>query len=315
MTTLTLKQIEDLDFWRQISPTTQISDSPFQDTTEAFELDNAGKEKIRTQIIHEGYFHTPPVLDRGKLEKLRQIVLELDQRGIMPMFLSLYDEFWQTLHQLRKTFTPILLDNYKLTSNFWIWHIPASDAERGWKPHRDGGMHFSSIRNDGTPTLATAWIPLTDVTTENSCMYVLPRNYDLIFQDFARRRAGQPGIENARQSPIPLQSVRALPVNAGEIIGWDTNILHWGSGSSRWAVQPRISIGVYYEASDATDISNNPDNDSKKRFIDFASPLTFEDRLRIIANMIQTYAFKFKEEEETEKHFSALMTTFSEKWK
>ena len=119
-------------------------------------------------------------------------------------------------------------------------------------------------------------------------MYALPRKHDVIFQDFVNRKFGQPGIPNARETPIPLIKLRALPVEAGAMIGWDTNVFHWGSASSKWATEPRISIGVYYQADDAINIPRTYD-DNQRCFVECLpeTELSFENRLTILANILQ----------------------------
>jgi len=316
MSNLNLSDIENIEFWRSLNPGLNISDTPFQNNTAPCTLDPDMQSRLRQQMIDEGYFQTPEVLNKNDISVLRDVVVKLNSGNIMPLFAALYDEFWILLHSLRDTFTPFLQNDYRLVPDFWIWHIDADDQSSGWKPHRDGSMEFDSIRDDGTPTLCTAWIALSDIETSNSCMYVLPRKYDVIFQDFARKRAGVPGIENAKDVPIPLTRIRALPINAGAIIGWDTNLFHWGSGSSKWAIDPRISIGVYYQAADAKE-TGKPFNSEKKCFVDYSKPdfeLTFENRLVIIANIINNYAHKFDIDGEVEKGFTAEIKSFQEKW-
>jgi len=317
MENLNLTDIENIDFWKSLNPDLNITKTPFQNQNNDCTFDPDLQSRLRKQIIEEGYFQTPVILGEKEISVLSDAVVKLNSQNIMPIFAALYDEFWVLLQSLRNSFTSFLHDDYRLIPDFWIWHIDADDQSAGWKPHRDGSMEFNSIRNDGTPTLCTAWIPLRDVETTNSCMYVLPRKYDAIFQDFVRKRAGLPGIENATKIPIPLTRIRALPVKAGAIVGWDTNLFHWGSGSSKWATGPRISIGVYYEASDSKE-TGIPYNSDQKRFVDYCktySQLSFEDRLVIIANIINNYTHKFDIDGEVEKGFTAVIKSFQEKWR
>lgn len=313
---LNLDNIEDAEFWKNLNPSLSISKTPFTDCLGSEYLcSNALSDRLKLQVVEDGFFQTPVVLESGDVKILRDCVLKLHEYQVMPIFASLYDEYWQALFKLRKFFTSVLLQDYKLVPNFWIWHVAADDESSGWAPHRDGNMDFSSIRNDGTPTLCTVWIALTDVKTTNSCMYALPRKHDLIFQDFVRRKFGQPGVPNAREVPIPLTKLRALPVDAGAMIGWDTNVFHWGSASSKWASEPRISIGIYYQAADST-ISPPIYNDNNSCFIDCKpdTEFTFEDRLTILANIINSYIDKFDVDGERDENFTEVVRDFQKKW-
>ena len=83
------------------------------------------------------------------------------------------------------------------------------------------------------PSIVTAWIPLTDVTPLDSCIYVVPAACD---PDYYSEERG------VRPERIRLQDVRALPAAAGSVVGWSTHLAHWGSRSSRFAAGPRIAV-------------------------------------------------------------------------
>lgn len=316
MNNISLQDIENIDFWRSLNPSLTISSTPFSGSSGSEIMCDEGLAgRMRQQVIEDGYFQTPVIIDKDDTSILRDVVLNLHKNNIMPVFASLYDEYWQMLYKLRDFYKSFMLDDYQLVPDFWIWHVAADDNVSGWKPHRDGGMDFSSIRNDGTPTLTTVWIALTDVTTSNSCMYVLPRKHDAIFQDFVQRKFGQPGIPNAREIPVSLPKVRALPIDAGATIGWDTNIFHWGSASSKWADEPRISTGIYYQSADAPNIPPVFD-DSDTRFVKCLpeTGLSFENRLTILANILNAYLDKFDVDGERDQHFTDVIRVFQDKW-
>ena len=309
-------EIETVDFWRTLCADSTITEYPFSEA-DIYSLDDNSKTRMRNQMVEDGYFQVDAVIAKSEILKLRMIVESLHRRGVMPLFASVYDEFWSLLYKLREIFSPVLLDGYRLVPDFWVWYVGVGDHMTGWKPHRDGNLEPDSIRNDGTPRLCTAWIPLTDVTTHNSCMYVLPRKYDAVFQHFIRRKMGLKGIENAMSIPMPLNRIRALPVDMGGILGWDANLLHWGSGSSKWAAGPRISIGVYYEAVDSTPYGVEFD-EKGRNYIDYENSdcrLTFENRLAIIANILATYIGKFDMQGEVDPFLTDSVREFHLAWR
>lgn len=305
------------DFWQQLNPDLNITDRPFQKGSTPYELDQDMPAQIRQQMIDEGYFSLPPIVDEREIAVLRDLVINLQNNSIMPIFAAIYDEFWQTLHRLRLVLAPILGADYRLVPDFWIWHVDADASATGWGPHRDGDFVFENIRADGTPTLCTAWIALTDADTTNSTIYVLPRKHDALFQDFVRRKFGQPGIPDAQKIPLPINQIRALPAKAGAMIGWDLNLLHWGSQSSKWASGPRMSIGIYYQAQD-TKIVGRPFDAKGREYIDYANedcPLSFNDRLTIIANNMETYGKHLDDKLVQEKHYNDRFRNFRGQWK
>lgn len=311
-----LDRIETPEYWLELMPTLRITDTPFNSNLPAHELSPELQTRLRRQMIEDGYFQLPPILDEDETALLRNSIMQLHQKGIMPIFASVYDEYWQALCRLRGLLTPILGHGYRLVPDFWVWYVEADDKVSGWGPHRDGAQVASNMRNDGTPTLCTAWIALTDVDTANSCIYLLPRKYDAVFQDFVRRKFGQPGIPNPEQIPLPLNRIRALPTQAGSILGWDQNMLHWGSGSSQWASSPRISIGIYYQAKDVQ-LPCRPFDAARRIHVDYENPdcrLTLEDRLTIIANNMDTYAPNLDKGEAHEPHFGPTFRAFRERW-
>lgn len=58
-----------------------------------------------------------------------------------------------------------------------VRYVDPSRGDAGFSPHRDRQPDSSpaTFRPDGTAMYATLWLPLTDATPENSCLYVIPR--------------------------------------------------------------------------------------------------------------------------------------------
>lgn len=100
--------------------------------------------------------------------------------------------------------------------------------------------------DDGKFKLINVWITLTDATPINSCMYIVPANLDNGFPERQRLLNAKP----ATSRQLDFQNIRALPATAGSVIGWNPNLLHWGSRSSSNADQSRISFAVYFQRGD-----------------------------------------------------------------
>lgn len=54
--------------------------------------------------------------------------------------------------------------------------MPPSDQGAGWGPHRDRVQ--PTLDEDNSPHSLTVWLPFTDATPLNGCMYVLPAHHD-----------------------------------------------------------------------------------------------------------------------------------------
>ena len=128
----------------------------------------------------------------------------------------------------------------------------------------------SSIGSDGLPKLVNVWIPLTDATTLNSCMHVLPGHLDPLYPH-GGSRANPVGDQNKL---ILLQNVRALPAKAGSILCWSTGLLHWGGRSSQRATHPRLSFAVYFQSRELPPVHSTTMN--------IPSPISFRNRVYLV---------------------------------
>jgi hypothetical protein len=258
------------DFWRGLCPQLTISSEPFADLPSPLPLKAKESSQLVDQIVEEGYFQTAPLFSSDEIQPLAAAVSAVVDQGYPPLFATVYDEPWKLLAALGNVLNPILGAGFRVIPDFWLWHVAADPRHSGWAPHRDA-QYPNTLRPDGRPTLLTIWIPFTDATPLNSCIYVLPLPRD----------PNYPRNIQARTIDLP-QDVRALPAKAGSILGWNQYLLHWGSRSCRRAGQPRISWGIYFQSGDV------PLFDPLARKL--RGPLTFEERLAFIGTAIARYA-------------------------
>jgi len=62
--------------------------------------------------------------------------------------------------------------------DIWVFNIDPLRAEpAGWKPHRDR-PYETPLMPDMSAASINFWIPLTEATPLNGCMYILPRQFD-----------------------------------------------------------------------------------------------------------------------------------------
>jgi len=279
-----LVTMKDEAFWTSLHPHLHISDRPLLGMARPPSIDPSLHHRLVSFFLSEGYFDAPAVIPRELATRLAVVVRDLAVRGIPEVFAFVYDEFWQIFARMGHLFGSLLGHGYKLTpSEVWIFHVPRGAKSAGWAPHRDITSH-DTIRTDNTPTAMTVWIPLTDATPLNGCMYMLPEKLD---DGIAVLKHPQPSI-------ALLQNVRAVPAPAGSVLGWNTRILHWGGRSSDAAEQPRISAAVYFQARDYDMNELFRKTGGRVRHeaplaFDRSMLLPFEARLRAIGEALRIY--------------------------
>ena len=314
----TADQMSKIEFWQRLLPEFHISEQPFRSEKAGYEFSEVEADYVSRQISKEGYFQSAPIIPAHDLKSLVNAIVRIHESRIMPPFIAIFDEFWQLWQGLRNTFDPILGKSYRLVPDYWAWHIEPNAASRGWIFHRDASIDrpfdaHAHMHEDRRPKLCTVWIPLTDATTHNSCIYVLPFPHDPAIQSFLRKES-MAQIQQHSQS-TDWTNVRALPAQAGSLLGWNPYIVHWGSRSTEWAMHPRISLATYYEAADSP-TTGRPFDPEGRRFINVHDPdcrLSFGNRLTIIANLLAIYVDKGQMV--NEPNFSTAVTDFCQRWK
>ena len=165
----------------------------------------------------------------------------------------------------------VLGDGYRQLPNFWTYFVSQDREGTGWPPHVDG---------TSTSGRVSLWIPLSDATTRNGCMYVVPKSLEPpAFADAFLAKPSYTGMEVAAL----LQASRALPAAAGSVLGWHHGVIHWGSCAEADA-PPRVSIASEFVAPDAETFADDAP------LIDPGGPLpSFRERIRMIARCLLDY--------------------------
>jgi hypothetical protein len=260
-----------------------ISESPLG-SKKPHEVSPSDAQKVRQQILEEGYFQVGRVVPRQETKLIADAVRTVVDHGFPAPFVLVYDQVWQSLLRLENLLSPILGASYYTTRDVWIYYIRGVNEDRaevkedsGWSPHRDGKTVITTLRSDGRPKLLDVWIPFTDTTVEHSCMYVLPTHLDPNYPDHLKEWSVPRGS---------LQDIKALPTEAGGVLGWNEYALHWGSRSSRWADGPRISLAARFRSRDLD--GSNLDT------LDPNSSFSFQARLATIGTSFDTYGKRKK---------------------
>lgn len=226
------------EFWSELNPHLNVSDRPWKGTR--FEMTEADISLACLQVREEGYLHSEPAIPLERTQALALAVRNLVDFGLHPIFLCVYDEYWELLQGVSHALEPVLGPGCYPLADFWTWYISPDTASKGWPPHRDAQFgERKCLREDKSPLIVTAWLPLLDTYPLNGCMSVLPMPLDPNLPD-------NPSCFTFSNH----QDTRALPARAGSILAWNQYLLHWGGRCSRWAANPRISSGIYFQSAD-----------------------------------------------------------------
>jgi hypothetical protein len=267
-----LQAIIDPAYWLAMNPGFSIRE---RSSLVPLSFDPNSLDEIRRNVAHEGYFQIDDVLSGHEVRQLASSIVRLHEQKCPIVFAFVYDEFWNVCRKLSPVLSGVLSEPYRQLPDFWVWLIDPKSQSAGWKPHRDKG--FKSLNADGSPKSLTIWVPLTDAIPLNGCMYVVPSYLDPPSRYIDR--------EDTRM-PQNLQDIRALPIRAGSVLGWNQAVLHWGGRASQLATTPRISFACEFQRSDIP-AYNEPLLDPKQ-------PPPFQQRLRLIGKQILQYRHMYE---------------------
>lgn len=271
---LTTSEATSIAFWRELCPELTIEGG----ATPAPRAQLPSVESLASLIATEGYVQQAGVFTPEDIAPLRECILRLHRRGISPGFAFIYDQFWAIHQGLAPYLAAILGEDYRVIPAFWAWCVEPSNDAAGWGAHRD---RPNSLGADGRPLSLTVWLPLTDTTPLNGCMYLIPAHLD---PDIAARRFDGRAVE--RLTPETLQNIRALPATAGSLLSWHQEVLHWGSRASARGGHPRVSISLEFQRGEAPPFAS-----SLLRREEMPS---FHARLGLIGKLIGSYAKRQK---------------------
>ena len=199
------------------------------------------------------------------MSTLAKSIETLVQNNIPASMILLFDEVWELCHVAGNLISQSTHQNNVINFDMLAWHIDASKDECGFSPHRDrqpDNVHNvkSSFHSNGHAKYVTLWLALTDATPENSCLYVIPQQYDpgylegdddnddgdgdddeLSLLDKDTKVFKDP-LQKALTSKTDYQNIRAIPRLSGQAVMFTHRILHWGSKGNPQCKHPRVAL-------------------------------------------------------------------------
>lgn len=267
-----LERALDAGYWRALNPRLSIG-ADAQEDRETVPLAPSVREKLLRGFREQGYFQTGPFLAQALVERMKECVEVLKREDWPPVFAFVYDEFWGVTRSpsLDELLSRLLGQGYRQTCHVWVYYVRPVHGAGGWPPHVDGSSHMDRL---------TVWIPLSDATLDNGCMYLVPK--DGLAAATAEKFSRGESLDFSEVGVL-LQNSRALPAEAGSVLCWDYGTIHWGSKCGQ-AQNPRISMGVSFIGEGTQPTSKEPP------LCDPHSPLPpFGRRLHVIGKAIATY--------------------------
>lgn len=278
--------VKSKEYWKDLAPGFHIDEKEFLISQPIWEIENKVMQSLKDMVVTEGYFQLPKQNWELPIPEMAATIKNLSSKGLPLPFSFIYDEYWCLFLRIHKLLEGLLGEGYFRLPDFWTWLIDPQKNESGWRPHRDKG--YWSLFPDRTPKAITVWIPLTDSTPLNGCMYLVPADRDPTY--------GTPDDKNWLHQPA---DIRAVPAEAGSLFCWNQAILHWGSHAANRVVEPRISLAFEFQSGNA-EVFNQP----------LTKPLEiprFESRLRLIGKQIVQYKHMYPLKPEVEVMANALI--------
>jgi hypothetical protein len=239
--------IENVDYWRNLNRASRVTEFPWPGQCEEISFSDSEFESCKKSLVEEGYFQTRPCIPEPVLDRLIECIKAVRADRHAPVYALLYDDYFEVLASLGGLLRELLGIGFLIVPDEPdVYLIRTGNDEGGAAPHRDTLRSHDMYNEDGMPAVINLWIPITDATSLNSCMHVIPAHADVDYQT-PQSDQDLPETLDTRL----LQSVRALPAKAGSVIGWSTELIHWGGYSSVLAEYPRLSFAMYFQRADA----------------------------------------------------------------
>jgi hypothetical protein len=265
-----LEQASDPAYWQALYPPFSICAKAPQ-PPDLPPLDATTLAHYARGLDQFGYFSSESPLARTLTHPLLECVEAVRKQGWPPGFAYVYDEFWTLwrVAPIAQILTAALGKGYRWIPHGWCHYLQPVRGASGWPPHIDGNL----------PNRMSIWIPLSDATLENGCIYLVPK--DMNTSAIGERRELR-DASNLQMREL-LQRGRAIPAPAGSLLGWQFRILHWGS-TAHSPGNPRVSLVLEFIAGNEAPIKN------EMPLFDPAAPLPdLPMRLHSIGRAIRQY--------------------------
>ena len=262
----------DPTYWQGLLPTMAVEDQRGIAPAERAGAPSDRAAQAANHLEAHGYFQMPPTLGEELTDRMATAVELLRGVGWPLVFTYIYDEFWavwrapSVVSLLRGHFG----GDYVQTAGVWTYRVDPQRRASGWPPHVDSVNDAERL---------SIWIPLTDATVGNGCMYVIPA--DAVPTGLPTSFLDWSSVSVQDLCDL-LHNVTPLPAPAGSVMGWNNRLIHWGGRATTESAGLRISV-----AAEFLGVGTKP-RSSELPVLGLQIP-DFRARLRIIGQAILAY--------------------------
>jgi phytanoyl-CoA dioxygenase PhyH len=259
-----LGMMRDPTLWRSLAPKLAIEGSGRG--LVARTLEGSEEASLQCQLRKDGYFQIGEIFDPLEVARIEEGLSAITGAGWPAPFIFLFDEPWLVYARLDSLLRALLGPQYRSLAAFFAWSLEKSDGASGWGPHRDHAVR--TVGDSGDPDSITLWVPITEATPDNGCIHLLPASRDPNYWDHLEQCGS-----------TTLQDVRALPAQAGSVLGWSHQLLHWGGRATPNARNRRMSLSAEFQRGEGLPLDMTLEN----RFP------TFAERLALVGKQLIAY--------------------------
>lgn len=255
---------QSAEFWRRLAPELTISDAqPGKTLLRPTGKTNADAKQLR----NDGYFHLKQPALKTPIEKIAAAMDRIVNAGMPAAFIGVYDEVWSMVAQLNGVLDGVFDGKGAMVPDFWASHSVATAGLAAGRKRPGNGVF-----PDGHAKNVTIWIPLTNATPDNGCVYVVPAGQD--------RNYGKPKSMRADAS---LPGIRALPAKAGDVLIWTGETYHWQARPDRRNPDgPLLSLTWEFQSREVAPLEG--------MLIDSYPYVPFETRLGLLARQMPRHS-------------------------
>lgn len=252
---------QSAEFWRRLAPELTISDNMSQNLIVRSE---AQKDADRMRLINEGYLHLQQPGFTAPLDKISEAMERIVQAGMPAAFIGVYDEVWSIAAQMQAMISGLLGGDCALMPEFWACHAGNGDAGATACRKRPG----ASLYRDKSPKVLSVWVPITDATPDNGCVYLVPADQD---QNYGR---AEPERADAR-----LHGIKAVPARAGDVVISTGETYQWRARTGRYNQDgPLMSLNWEFQNRSLEPVDGY--------LVDSYPNVSFETRLGLLAQQM-----------------------------
>ena len=310
-------ELFDLEFWRDIARAEGLH--VCEDAISSGAPSPAAVGSLRKSLDDRGYLQSAPLLDDAEaLARLRRASERLKRLGFAAAWLWIFDESWMVAERCWRLLAAVLAPDEPpaeaaaacvLEPSFFAYALsrpgerddaaPDDEVQRHsvaggnfGLPHRD---HSSAecFDDDGKPTMLSVWCPLSTVTADNGCMFVVPKEADELLHRPEHPLHLLPFDQHARRANFDLAA--AVPVGLtdapGCAVAWHGSLVHWGGRCSRHTeAAPRVSLTATLRRRGARSTALQELQGGKLGELGLdALPLPLRERVRHVAGSLLLY--------------------------